>query len=281
MSPIATDQFSGLRLVERVWRSAFSVFWRLPLLTIGIWVFYALVSSLANQLLPVAGRYDLGQRFLDDALYSFLHAAVFAPLVTAVMLLVLRRDVRSADLWSPAILSIAVLLAVREFAGLVLATPTWFWSSHAGRMLDYDLYQRGTSPWLLSFLRIGPDYLWFLANFLIGTRLILIFPVLAAGGDWRKAVSGGWNAMRGHYKFALLAVYSATLPYFLFEREIYPKLHRTLASPTPEFSPTITLAQGKLLLLQSGDLALRLILYAALAAWLYRAITERRTLTAP
>jgi len=281
MSPIAKDQFSGLRIVERVWRSVFSVFWRLPLLTIGIWVFYALVSSLANQLLPVASRYDLGQRFLNDALYSSLHAVVFAPLVTAVILLVPRRDVRSADLWSPAILSIAVLLGAREFAGLVLATPTWFWSSHAGRVLDYDLYQRGTSPWLLSFLHIGPAYLWFLANFLIGTRLILIFPVLAAGGDWRKAVSGGWNAMRGHYKFALLAVYSATLPYFLFEREIYPKLRRALASPTPEFSSTITLAQGKLLLLQSGDLALRLILYAALAAWLYRAITERRTLTAP
>jgi hypothetical protein len=252
----------------------------LPLLTIGIWVFYALVSSLANQLLPVAGRYDLGQRFLNDALYSFLHAVVFAPLVTAVMLLVLRRDVRSADLWSPAILSIAVLLGAREFAGLVLATPTWFWASHAGRVLDYDLYQRGTSPWLLSFLHIESAYLWYLANFLIGTRLILIFPALVAG-EWRKAVSGGWNAMRGHYKFALQTVYLATLPCFLFEREIYPKLHRILASPTPEFSPTITLAQGKLLLLQSGDLALRLILYSALAAWLYRAITERRTLTAP
>jgi len=198
------------------------------------------------------------------------------------MQLVLWGDARKQDFWSKSLLYVVGFLALREFVDLLLVVPVWV-SNHATALYIQDWTREGWGKILFFGFYVAPAYLWYLVCFLIWVRLILLWPKLVVAPEgWKSPVIEAWGDMRGKYGFALQAGLFATLPYLFFESFVYSHVYRRLIEVGGPVLPKPNLAQVEAMLVLGALLALRYMLYASLAAWLYRVIAAGRpAVTAP
>ena len=265
-------------LFVRTWRSACLVFGRLPLLVLSTWLFYAIVLNYSLQILPFAAAIDLPARIFNRVAYLCVHSVIFAPLATAVMLMVMQGNARQADAWSASTIFVGVMLAIREIVVLLWVIPLWFFSIHEAQLFHY-LSQHNTS-WVMMVLIIDVlPRVWYLGIFAIWIRLALLFPIAALGErKWNALLAKAWHEGRRRYGFALVGSVLAILPYFVVDDYVDSHVYRYLIPGNVMMN--LPLWQWGMVLLRSAELTGRCIVYASLAAWLYRAIAGRNA-TAP
>ncbi len=264
MSPEAGKPFGT---VMSVWRAILEIVWRLPLLVLGTALLYMFLYFYWVRDLSLNLPHGWGQ-----VPYGPLHAVIFAPLVFAVLLMVVRGDIDYADVWKAGAIPVACVVIAYEWSILAL-------NRLAGviRPRLFDLLYHEVAGQILYIRLVALLGLMVLVvKFLLSVRLALLLPLVATEREsWRTLLTRAWHDMRGHYGFALVVSLAAFLPvtiadYFLL------RLYRRLDVHT---GPHLELWGG--FFVWSVHLTLVYIATAALAAWLDRAIKARRATVFP
>jgi hypothetical protein len=259
---------------DRVWRSVLRALWQLPFLVIGSLFLYVVLSAFWYHYMPIR----IPGHLAAQAGYRLLHALVFTPLILTVMAQVIDEHAGKDIAWSAAILRVALVLFVWEMVVLLLdMLPPIARAGWLG-IVSENFYLH--SHHMLAFLVFAVPY-WIVlsAIFFFSVRLILVWPVLARAPLNGSALLRAWREMRGHFPFALGVSLLAILPLMVtdgFVERLYRSLETQSNLPTQ-----LSLPVWEGLLIYGADRTLRYVLYAALAAWLYRAIAARRATTAP
>lgn len=258
---------------DRVWRSVFMSFGRLPLLAAASLLFYAALSAYWQHYLPI----DFRIHFVSQSGYFLLHAVCFSPLVLAVMTMVLDGRAAKGVIWSVALVPVALtLFAFDEFKYLADALSDM--ARHGPlNPFSFEQYHQGHKT-LALVLFAGPGWIIEAATFLLAVRVILILPVLARETSNRKGLLTAWGMMRGQFGFALAVSLLSVLP-FLFADFLLRLLYRQLLD-TNGLPVALSTRQWEALLTRGFELTLQFVFYASLAAWLYRVIAARKA-TAP
>jgi hypothetical protein len=256
-----------------VWRNTILAFWRLPLLILGCFLLYPLLSGYWSHYLP----FDVPRGFASQAGYELIHALVFAPLVLGVMLTVVRHQVRYTDIWTASAISIGVVIALREITIWALEM-----SLSAGRSWLVEgqfFHPRHPNYQAIALAYALPGLLLLLCIFLLSVRLILLLPVLGLENvSWKAALSNAWRRMRGRYGLALAVSFAAILPVAVAERplaQLYRRLDALATFPGP-----LSLERWEALMVRSAEFTLQYIMTGALAAVLYLTI-RAESATAP
>jgi hypothetical protein len=273
----APDIRNPMQTVIAIWRGILDTFYRLPLLVLGSFLLYVLVSGYWQHSLP----FYIPRGLASQAGYELLHAIVFAPLVLAVIQMIARPNIRHADIWIAAAIWVGAVILVRELA---IQLEIFSWRVVRSDMINW-LFARpygrgGASGSTLIFEVVATINLaLFLGVFLLSMRLALLLPIVALEEiDWKAALAKAWRDMSGSYGFALVVACAAVLPLLVadyFLTQLYRVLYDDNSMPV-----SLSLREWEALMVRSLQLTLGYIMTAAIAAWLYRVIADRRA-TAP
>jgi hypothetical protein len=264
------DRLNVWETFDRVWRSVFRALWRLPLLVIGSLLLYVLLSAFWYHYMPV----HISGHLAAQAGYRLLHALVFAPLILTVMAQIIDERAGKDVTWSAAIVPVALVLFAWEILALLLEMLPQIVRAGWLGIESENFYLHGHHMWAF-LLFAAPYWIMLAATFLFSVRLILIWPILACAPPDKIALSRAWREMRGHFLFALGVSFLALLPLMVTDVFV-ERLYRSLEMQN-NLPVQLSLPAWEGLLVYGADRTLRYVLYAALAAWLYRAIAARRT----
>lgn len=260
-----------------VWRSTITTFWRLPLLVLGSILLYVALSAYWMHYKP----FHLHDRLVSENGYLLLHGLIFAPLILAVMQMVVYQNERKFNVWTVAVIRVGLIIifySVIDYAVTFFARTWWniaiqrlfenYTSSDFGRVAAF--YQ------VYALIKLG----LFIGFSLLSIRLCLLLPIsMQEAFGFKVALKRAWRDMRGHYLFALAVSCAVLLPLVIFNY-FTSHLYRRLADADLP-AARLSLAQWEALLLRSAQLTFEYILIAALAATLYRMIEARTKATAP
>src|SRR5579863_7060388 len=87
----------------------------MPSLVLGSFLLYVFVSGYWQHSLP----FNIPRGLASQATYELLHAIIFAPLILAVIQMIARQNIRYADIWTTAAISVGAVIAIHEF-GILL-----------------------------------------------------------------------------------------------------------------------------------------------------------------
>ena len=110
----------------------------------------------------------------------FLHASIFAPLILAVIQMIVRQRIRYADIWTGAAIWVGAVIAVHEISILLANFLMHFVRSGIEERLFFNPYAQSTDRFVLFyrvFAVIGIGQL--LGVFLLSIRLALLVPIVA------------------------------------------------------------------------------------------------------
>ncbi len=272
----APDTHNPWQVVVSIWRSFLATFYRMPLLVLGSFLLYTLVSGYWQHYSP----FHTPRGLASQSGYELLHAVIFAPLILAVIQMIARQSIRYADIWTVAAISVGAVIALNEFGILLINSLMRLVKSGINEGLIFNPSAQNTAKFVLIYRLyavIGIGQL--LGVFLLSMRMALLLPIIALEKiGWRAALLKAWRDMRGNFGFALAVGCAALLPLLVadhFLAQLYRIFYTSNALPVP-LSPR----EWEALMVRSAQLTLGYIATAALVAWLYRAIAGRRA-TAP
>jgi hypothetical protein len=253
-----------------VWRNTLLAFVRLPLLILGCFLLYVLLSGFWLHDMP----FHLTRGYAAQVGYDVLHGVAFAPLVLGVMLMISGPEVRHADVWSGAAVSVGLVILIHGIASLVFRVLLALFVPKFGALVGTMISRGHLTMTEAAFVYAVPLSLLRLSIYLLFIRLILLLPVQGLERlGWRAAFSKAWQQMKGHYGFSLAVTIAALLPLLVAEYGLN-ELYRHLEVPVG-FAGLLARQQWEALMAQSAALTLEWIVTAALAAGLYLAIRAR------